>query len=122
LSKQNKVYYFQTHKDADCGVFVGAQSWKEGRKEALTTETFDDYEFIEITGHVCRENRKAVVTDKVGELDVLDLLATGYTKFYWNEYPCDNCKSEAECSPCGPKMLCSKCIEEIEWGEAVQVE
>lgn len=109
-----KVYFFKTNENADTGVFVGAENWKEARKMAIRSEIFDDYEFIEIVGNICKQNGKVVTTEKNGELEPDDLMEAGYCGFYWEYHPCDKCKAETRCHPHGGQMLCDECIEEAE--------
>lgn len=118
----NRVYFFKTHEDADQGVFVGAKNWREGRKAAMRTPVFDDYQFSEIRGHLCRIGEEPCLTEKEGELDPHDLIKAGYTSFYWNYYECERCKSVTTCEPVGDKMLCYECVEEIDAKEYIESE
>lgn len=109
----NKIYFF-TDKEAEFGVFVGAKTWKEARKIALSCEEVD-CDFIDIEGHICKEGKKPILTDINGKLDCEDILKSGYEGFYWEYGKCDKCGLE-DCRtyPYERKMMiCLECQKEL---------
>lgn len=111
----NKVYFFaDEHNDEGRGVFVGAKTWKEGRRFAISTDELDGVDFIDIKGHVCKENGKVMVTDVSGIMEGHEVLATGYTGFWWSGN-CEECGAWKErLNPIDGKLICYEC-------EAVEV-
>lgn len=106
----NKLYYFHGADD-ESGVFIGAESWKEARKYAIGHECMDGSEFIDIRGSLCKENGKTVYTEKSGEHEAHEILATGYTVFWWSG-DCNKCgKWHERLSPVNGELICSDCEE-----------
>ena len=104
----NKLYYFHGADD-ESGVFVGAATWREARNFAIGHECMDGSEFVEIQGRLCKENGKVVHTEKGGEHDGIELLALGYTGFWWSGY-CEKCGEDCEMlRPKDGKLICSEC-------------
>lgn len=106
-----KLYFF-TGNDSDTGVFIGAETWREARNMVIGNECMHDCEFIDIRGSMCKENGKVVHTEVKGEHEAHELLAIGYTKFWWNG-ECDKCHVWQEhLDPIDGKLICSDCQEE----------
>ena len=104
----NKLYFF-TGNDEDAGVFLGAKTWREARNMAIGHPCADDCEFIEIRGSLCRESGKPCYTEVNGEMECHEILATGYTSFWWSGY-CEKCGEDHErLSPVDGKLICSEC-------------
>ena len=109
----NKLYYFHGADD-DSGVFVGAATWRDARNYAIGHESTDGSEFIEIQGRLCKENGKVVHTKKSGEHDGIELLALGYTGFWWSGY-CEICGEDSErLTPRDMKLICCDCEDKLE--------
>jgi len=103
-----KLYYFHG-PDSESGVFIGAETWKEARKMSTGHDFMDGHEFIDIRGSLCRENGKPVLTEVHGEHEAHEILATGYTGFWWMGN-CDICGEDCEMlRPKGGKLICSEC-------------
>lgn len=103
----NKLYYFSGNDET--GVFVGAQTWKEARKVAISHECMDGYEFTEIRGHMCREDGKPVLTELAGEHEADDLIKAGYTSFWWTG-DCEICGIWSEhLNLVDGKLICYDC-------------
>src|SRR5665648_310037 len=106
-SQMNKLYFFSD--DEERGVFVGADTWRKARNFAFGHENMDGIEFIDIRGHLCRESGKPVYTTVAGEHDADDLMAAGYTNFWWMG-DCAICGSWSErLTPINGKLICSDC-------------
>ncbi len=105
----NKLYFF-SGPDADSGVFIGAKTWREARTRAMRHECMDYVEFIDIRGGMCKENGKPVHTEVTGELELHEILATGYTNFWWAG-DCDKCgKYSDHLNPTiDGKLICLDC-------------
>ena len=104
----NKLYYFHGHDD-ESGVFLGAKTWRDARNMAIGHECTDDSDFIDITGHMCRENGKPCYTEVSGSLEVHEILATGYTCFWWSG-DCEICGVDHDrLTPVDGKLICSDC-------------
>jgi len=111
----NKLYYFSGN-DEDSGVFVGAKTWREARNFAITHECMDFSEFIEIRGSLCKQEGKIVYTELAGEHGADDLLATGYTGFWWMG-DCAKCgKWHERLNPVNGQLICGQCEDPEEEG------
>jgi len=107
-----KLYYFHGADD-ESGVFVGAKSWRAARNSVINHECFDGCMFTEIRGNLCKENGKVVHTEKSGEHEAHEILATGYTVFWWSG-DCNKCGEWHErLSPVNGELICGQC-EDIE--------
>ena len=105
-----KLYYFHGSDD-ESGVFVGVESWRAARNYAINHECMDGSDFIDLRGRLCKENGKVVHTEKGGEHDANDLLAAGYTVFWWSG-DCEICGEDCErLSPVDGKLICCDCEE-----------
>lgn len=112
----NKIYFFKTHEEAETGVFISAQNWKEARKIAIDSETFmdDDYKFIEIVGGLHKEKGRMFYTEKRGELDQHDLINAGCVGFHWVDSDCEQCGIiRWRIQPVNGKMICGYCEDEL---------
>lgn len=107
----NKLYYFHGPDD-EGGVFIGAKTWREARNMAIGHDSISECEFIAIQGRLCKDDGKPVYTEVTGEHEAHELLAAGYTNFWWSG-DCEKCgRWEERLNPDSGKLICSDCEEE----------
>lgn len=104
----NKLYCF-TGNDGDSSVFIGAENWHKARNLAIFHECMDCCDFVDIRGSMCKQAGKPVHTKLGGEHDADDLMAAGYTGFWWSG-DCAECGNYDELlSPVNGKLICLEC-------------